>query len=84
MCHEPGYRIRSYRQETMLTEATVCFHCHNIYFYKYPGAKTSGEMMEAVFGNMSDSNPGYLKLRSYLAGLFPGYHVEVGSAQKSD
>ncbi len=77
-CHAPAYRIRFYEHGSLLTEATVCFHCQNIYFYKYPGA-SSHDYFEAVFGNMDEKHRGekFEKLKAYLASLFPGHDVEA-------
>lgn len=77
MCHEPGYRIRFYVNNTLITEATICFRCDNIYFYKYAGAINSGEYMEAVFDANDSSGK---KLRVYLSNLFPGHDKEAPSS----
>jgi hypothetical protein len=78
-CHEPGYRVRFYKNGLLLTEATVCFHCHNIYFYRYPGAKSYKDEAEVVFGSLNPkvTDPAFAKLRTYLSVLFPGHDPEA-------
>ncbi len=78
-CHEPGYRVRFYEHGALLTEATVCFHCTNIYFYKYPGATGYKDMAEVVFGtfNPKHNDPAFNKLRTYLSDLFPGHDPDA-------
>lgn len=72
MCHDPIYRLRFYRKDTLFTEATVCFHCNNIYFYKFPGAKTPDEIMQINFGiGLTGLAPSMLKLHAFLDNLFP-------------
>ena len=83
-CHEPGYRIRFYKNHFLITEATICFHCQNIYFYRYKLAVIPGTHLEATMGSpKSLLNPSnYKKLQDYLSNLFPGHDVETESAQK--
>jgi len=80
-CHTPGYRIRFYEQDKLLTEATICFHCHNIYFYKYNGSTTQNAPLDVNFGAfMRDADDSQsAKLRAYLANLFPGHSPDVES-----
>jgi hypothetical protein len=84
-CHEPAYRIRFYKFGLLLTEATVCFHCHNIYFYRYPGTLTSEQYHEVIFGvddEMRNEDEQIKALAAYLASLFPGHDVETESTQR--
>jgi len=81
MCHAPLYRIRFYKNNALVTEATVCFHCHNIYFYKYAGAKSSEEPLDATF-DFSRDDQSYTQFRDYLSSLFPHHDVEAESTQK--
>ena len=83
-CHAPAYRIRFYQKDKLLTEATICFNCHNIYFYKYAGSKKQTDHIEADFGNLfrdSDDNNS-TKLRTRLASLFPGHDIESESSKR--
>jgi len=75
-CHAPAYRFRFFSHGALLTEATVCFRCHNIYFYKYPGAKSPNDHLEVVFGidltSGQETRPGK-GLQAFLEHLFsPG------------
>jgi hypothetical protein len=81
LCHEPIYRIRFFKDNALLTEATVCFQCHNIYFYKHAGPEGSEEPLDATFSLNGADSP-YKQLRSYLSSLFPGHDVEAESRQK--
>jgi hypothetical protein len=84
-CHAPAYRLRFYRGKSFFTEATVCFHCHNIYFYSRPDGDPSRRfLLDATIGGLDDTNAKYLRFRDYMAGLFPGHDVEVESSQRSN
>jgi hypothetical protein len=63
MCHRPIYRLRFYWKNSLLVEATICFHCHNIYFYKVPGTKATDDLQV----NFLDGK----NLRAFLDNLFP-------------
>jgi hypothetical protein len=83
MCHAPAYRLRFYLKSKFLTEATVCFHCHNIYFYGSPnGDGSQSPFLDATFGALNDTNEKYVLFRDYMAGLFPGHNVEAESSQR--
>lgn len=75
MCHEPGYRIRFYRNGAFITEATVCFNCDNIYFYDHPQTQAPATHLEA---NFSPDDNNAKKLRAYLGSLFPGHDPDAG------
>ena len=82
-CHAPAYRLRFYQGTMFLTEATICFHCHNIYFYKRPNGDASDRtVLDATFGGLDDANKKYLLFRSYMAGLFPNHNVEDESSKR--
>jgi hypothetical protein len=82
-CHAPAYRVRFYRGANFVTEATVCFHCHNIYFYDRPNGDVSeAPRLDATFGGLDDTNKKYLQFRDYMAGLFPGHDIETESSQR--
>ena len=84
-CHAPAYRLRFYRGTRFFTEATVCFHCHNIYFYSRPdGARSKSFLLDATFGGLDDTNKNYLHFRDYMAGLFPGHDIEAESSKRSN
>ena len=84
-CHAPAYRLRFYQGNKFLTEATVCFHCHNTYFYSRPdGAPSKRFLLDATFGALDDTNKKYLRFRDYMAGLFPGHDIEAESSQSSN
>jgi hypothetical protein len=72
MCHDPIYRVRFYRKDAIFTEATICFHCDNIYFYKFPGAKGPDDVMEVVFGlGLAGRASSMAELHTFLDNLFP-------------
>jgi len=73
-CHEPGFRVRFYQAHTLLTEATICFKCHNIYFYKSAGASSEFSVVFNLQEKDSDPDP----LHNYLASLFPGHDPDAG------
>jgi hypothetical protein len=73
MCHQPAYRLRFFRNNELLTEATICFHCHNIYFYKIHGANLSDER-QVIFGSaldLAEDRPPSPELHTFLDNLFP-------------
>ena len=72
MCHDPIYRVRFYRKDALFTEGTICFHCNNIYFYKFPGAKNPGDIIQVDFGiGLTGLSSSMLKLHAFLDNLFP-------------
>ena len=72
------------KRDKLLTEATICFHCHNIYFYKTSNAKTNNKPIDVNFGSFmretDDSNAA--RFRAYLASLFPGHNPDVESTER--
>jgi len=74
MCHEPGYRMRFYSHDNLLTVTTICFNCEDIYFYK----KSSDQ--EQYDTNFKATSPAGRKLRSYLSSLFPGHDPDADKA----
>lgn len=74
LCHSPAYRIRFFKNGALITEATICFHCYNIYFYKYAGAKNPEAPSEVAFDVTSEAGK---KLRAYLGNLFPGHDPDA-------
>ncbi len=74
MCHDPIYRLRFYQKDLLLTEATICFHCHNIYFYKYSGAKSPDDFTQVNFGisfDLKNAASSMKRLHTFLDNLFP-------------
>ena len=77
LCHEPGYRIRFFEKDTLVAETTVCFHCGDIYFYD------TSTHLQNYDSNFDAKNEAGMKLRWYLAKLFPGHDADLESG-KSD
>lgn len=70
MCHEPAYRVRFFRSGSLITEATVCFHCRNIYFYKN-GAAYQEAILGSVYSLVHNDRDAGSELHAFLDKLFP-------------
>ena len=70
MCHAPGYRMRFYRNGSQLIEVTICFNCHNIYFYK-GGAAYRQVILGSLYSMSHSHQDASPKLHAFLDKLFP-------------
>ena len=70
MCHFPAYRVRFFKAKTLLVEATICFHCNNIYLLK------SDLLPEKISYSVGISDLRSQRMQTYLSSLFPGIKRE--------